>query len=98
MTIRREKVAFFLVTKRTTAGERGTFAYDKLVETAIWSYVRPWESMILGGTWRVPVMEGLLDRDFANRLKESATYSPQSYNREYEYFVLYKSRELLRRP
>lgn len=36
----------------TTAGERGTFAYDKLVETAIWSYVRPWESMILGGTWR----------------------------------------------
>lgn len=52
MTIRREKVAFFLVTKRTTAGERGTFAYDKLVEIAIWSVIRPWESMVLGGSWR----------------------------------------------
>lgn len=88
MTIRREKVAFFLVTKRTTAGERGTFAYDKLVEIAIWSVIRPWESMVLGGSWRTPVMEGLLDRDFAKKQQESSTYSPQSFNREYEYCTL----------
>ena len=88
MTIRRGEVAIFLVTKRTTAGERGTFAYDKLVETAIWSILRPWESMILGGSWRTPVMEGLLDRDFAKKQQESSTYSPQSFNREYEYCTL----------
>lgn len=69
----------------TTAGERGTFAYDKLVEIAIWSVIRPWESMILGGSWRTPVMEGLLDRDFAKKQQESSTYSPQSFNREYEH-------------
>lgn len=68
----------------TTAGERGTFAYDKLVEIAIWSVIRPWESMVLGGSWRTPVMEGLLDRDFAKKQQESSTYSPQSFNREYE--------------
>lgn len=68
----------------TTAGERGTFAYDKLVEIALWSIMRPWESMILGGTWRVPVMEGLLERDFAKQQQESSTYSPQSFSREYE--------------
>ena len=57
----------------TTAGERGTFAYDKLVEIAIWSVIRPWESMVLGGSWRTPVMEGLLDRDFAKKQQESST-------------------------
>ena len=30
-------------------------------------------------------MEGLLDRDFAKKQQESSTYSPQSFNREYEY-------------
>ena len=29
-------------------------------------------------------MEGLLDRDFAKKQQESSTYSPQSFNREYE--------------
>lgn len=29
-------------------------------------------------------MEGLLDRDFAKKQQESATYSPQTFNREYE--------------
>lgn len=68
----------------TTAGEKNTFAYDKLVEVTVWSLLRPWESMVLGGTWRTPVMEGLLDRDFAKQQQESSTYSPQSFNREYE--------------
>lgn len=36
----------------TTAGEKNTFAYDKLVEITVWSLLRPWESMVLGGTWR----------------------------------------------
>lgn len=48
----------------TTAGERGTFAYDKLVEIAIWSVIRPWESMVLGGSWRrwsAPTIKNLVN-------------------------------------
>lgn len=39
--------------------------------------------MILGGTWRVPVAEGLLDEDFVEQLQMSGTYNEDSFDREY---------------
>lgn len=68
----------------TTAGYKGTFAYEKMIEILGWSVLRPWESMVLGGTWRIPVLEGLLDKDFSRTTRSSETYSPESFNREYE--------------
>ena len=36
----------------TTAGWKGTFPYDKLIQLLIWQIVKPGQSIVLGGTWR----------------------------------------------
>lgn len=40
--------------------------------------------MILGGTYKIPVMEGLLSKNFVNDLKLAGTFNDQSFQREYE--------------
>lgn len=39
--------------------------------------------MIIGGTYIIPVLEGLLDEDFVNKLKLDGTYQEDSFDREY---------------
>ena len=59
----------------TTAGWKSSFAYEKLIELVIKMVIEPNEAFVLGGTWRVPVLEGLLQRTFVNDLKTSGTYN-----------------------
>lgn len=68
----------------TTAGWKSSFAYEKLIELVIKMVIYPNETFVLGGTWRVPVLEGLLQRTFVNDLKTSGTYNDASFAREYE--------------
>lgn len=68
----------------TTAGWKSSFAYEKLIELVIKMVIEPNEAFVLGGTWRVPVLEGLLQRTFVNDLKTSGTYNDASFAREYE--------------
>jgi len=37
--------------------------------------------MILGGTYKTPVKEGLLNEDFVDRLKLSGTFNSDSFDR-----------------
>ena len=46
--------------------------------------------MVLGGTYEVPVKEGLLEEDFIDTLKLSGTYNEDSFDREYKGYVLFK--------
>lgn len=68
----------------TTAGYKGTFSYDKLIQILCQSVARPNDAIILGGTWRVPVIEGLLDKNFVRDLRMDGTYNESSFEREYE--------------
>ncbi len=68
----------------TTAGWKSTFAYEKLIQTLIQQIIEPEEAIVLGGTWRVPVMEKLLQRSFIEELKLDGTYNDASFAREYE--------------
>ena len=68
----------------TTAGWKGTFPYDKLIQLLIWQIVKPGQSIVLGGTWRVPVLMKLLDRNFVKDLKADGTFNEASFAREYE--------------
>lgn len=36
----------------TTAGDKGTYAYDKLIQFFLWSAMRPEEAFCIGGSWR----------------------------------------------
>lgn len=68
----------------TTAGWKNSFAYDKLIQLLIQQIIEPSESVVLGGTWRIPVMEELLSKTFIQELKLDGTYNDSSFAREYE--------------
>lgn len=68
----------------TTAGWKGTFAYDKLIQFLVWMITEPEKAFILGGTWRIPVLVKLLDRTFLQDLQRDGTYNEASFDREYE--------------
>lgn len=53
----------------TTAGYKNTYSYDKLIQLLCQSVARPDQAIILGGTWRTPVMERLLNKNFVKDLK-----------------------------
>jgi len=44
----------------------------------------PEKALIMGGTWRVPVMMKLLDKTFLQDLKRDGTFNEASFDREYE--------------
>ena len=68
----------------TTAGWKNSFAYEKLIQILIQQIIEPAEAIVLGGTWRVPVMEKLLKKSFIEELKLDGTYNDSSFAREYE--------------
>ena len=68
----------------TTAGWKNSFAYEKLILTLIQQITDPGQAIVLGGTWRVPVMEKLLRKSFIEELKLDGTYNDSSFAREYE--------------
>ena len=67
----------------TTAGWKNSFAYDKLIELLIRSIIQPDQVMILGGTYEIPITQGLLDEDFVEQLKLAGTFNEDSFDREY---------------
>lgn len=68
----------------TTAGWKNSFAYEKLIQLLIQQITEPGSAIVLGGTWRVPVMEKLLRKSFIEELKLDGTYNDSSFAREYE--------------
>ena len=68
----------------TTAGWKNSFAYEKLIQILIQQIIEPAEAVVLGGTWRVPVVEKLLKKSFIEELKLDGTYNDSSFAREYE--------------
>ena len=68
----------------TTAGWKNSFAYSKLIELLIQMITDPEEAFVMGGTWRVPVMEGLQPKSFIQEMKLDGTYNDDSFSREYE--------------
>ena len=67
----------------TSAGVKTSFAYDLLLDTFEMSIINPKNNIVLGCDYRVPVLHGLLGRDYVNELKMSPSYSEESFAREY---------------
>ena len=67
----------------TTAGYKGTFAYQKLITTLVQMITEPDKAFILGGTWRVPVITGAQNKNFISDLKREGTFNEASFEREY---------------
>ena len=68
----------------TTAGYKNTYPYDKLIQFLVWQIVKPEKAMIMGGTYKIPVLVKLLDKNFIKDLKMDGTFNESSFAREYE--------------
>lgn len=67
----------------TTAGWKNSFPYDKLIEILISSIVFPDKYMILGGDYRLAILEGAVKEDMVDEMKLNGTYNDSSFDREY---------------
>ena len=67
----------------TSAGVKTSFAYIKLIDMLEDSIIDPDNAFVFGCDYRVPVMHGLLDKTFINKLKMSPSYNEESFAREY---------------
>ena len=67
----------------TSAGVKTSFSYNLLLDTFQDSIIHPESSIVIGCDYRVPVMHGLLDKTYVNKLKTSPSYSEESFAREY---------------
>lgn len=67
----------------TSAGVKTSFAYDLLLDVFEKSIINPETSFCMGCDYRVPVLHGLVERDYINDLKMSPSYNAESFAREY---------------
>ena len=67
----------------TSAGNKISFAYDKLIDVFENAIIDPKNSFVMGCDYRVPVLHGLIDRNYINKLKSSPAYNEESFAREY---------------
>lgn len=67
----------------TTAGYQGTFAYDKLTETLCLSLLEPDKYIVVGGSYKIPVMHGLLSEETMREILSSPSYQSDQVDREY---------------
>jgi len=67
----------------TTAGTRQSFAYKKMKEI-LGDMVKGKSAFAIGNGYELPCLHKQLDIDFIMELKESPTYNPLAFQREYE--------------
>ena len=67
----------------TSAGVKTSFAYDLLIDDFIDSIIHPKSTFVFGCDYRVPVLHGLLDKTYINKLKTSSSFKEESFAREY---------------
>lgn len=72
----------------TTAGYKSTFSYDKMIQILCQSIARPEQAIVLGGSLKTPMMEGLLSKSFISDLRLDGTFNEASFDREYRFCTL----------
>lgn len=67
----------------TSAGMKSSFAYEKAIEVFELSIIQPHTAFYMSCDYRVPVLHGLLDRQYVQEMRLSPTFDEESFAREY---------------
>lgn len=67
----------------TTAGYKDTYAYNTLIRTLLRQLTEHRKAIVLGGTYKIPIIAGLQNMDFIRQQKLNGTFNPTSFGREY---------------
>lgn len=84
--------------KRTTAGYKNTFSYNKLIQLLVRMVIEPGKAFVLGGTWRIPVLLGLQNKNFIEDIKKDSTFNEASFGREYKQICTRKILRIAGKP
>lgn len=67
----------------TSAGDKISFAYDRLIDTFGNSIITPETSFSFSCDYRIPVKHGILEPHFIQELRMSPSFSEEDFSREY---------------
>lgn len=67
----------------TTAGFKDSYSHNTLLRTLLRQVSEPGTAIVLGGSYRIPIIAGLQNMDFIRQQKLSGTFNPTSFGREY---------------
>ena len=67
----------------TSAWQKMSFAYDKLISIFENSIMQPMSSFCMGCDYRVPMIHGLLEQSYINKLKLDPSFNEVSFATEY---------------
>lgn len=67
----------------TTAGYKDTYAYNTLIRTLLRQLTEHRKAIVLGGSYKIPIIAGLQNMDFIRQQKLNGTFNPTSFGREY---------------
>ena len=67
----------------TSAWLKSSFAYDRLVDDFERAIIDPDNAFVIGCDYRVPMLHGLLDRNYINQLKMSPSFNETTFATEY---------------
>ena len=68
----------------TTAGQKNSFAYQKLIQILVKMITEPGTAFILGGTYKILVLLGQYEKTFVQDQKRDETFNEAAFGREYE--------------
>ena len=68
----------------TTAGQKASFAYQKLISVLVKMITEPKTAFIIGGTYKILVLLGHYDKSFVQDQKKDETFNEAAFGREYE--------------
>ena len=67
----------------TSAWLKSSFAYARLIDDFENAIIDPRNTFVMGCDYRIPLLHGLLDRDFINKLRMSPSFNEESFATEY---------------
>lgn len=67
----------------TSAGQKNSYAYERLIELSVMSIIKPNLAFICGFDYRLPVYHNLLSKDYLEEQKLSPTFSTESFARRH---------------
>ena len=67
----------------TSAGNKVSYAYERMKELMLDSIIMPHQAFCWGCDYRIPVMFGLIPKNYVNELKMSGTFKEDDFGREY---------------
>lgn len=67
----------------TSAGQKSSFAYQKLIELFEMQIYNPKAAFVWGCDYKVPMLHNLLPKNYLKEIKLSSTYKDDSFAREY---------------